>query len=437
MEIATDRNEDWVLVEDSPVELTDDETQNSDTIMNSSKTNEETMENTDLHPVIAAFKIMIEEDSYIYMLFHKMFEEIPNYPPYTTDPSGKSQIRDYNALLLALNAIIHRAPTFNKANAIGAMVEMPIAYLLEWPMGTPSGNTLFHHPTVNVHLRALLNTWAHFLSSPASTHTLTSTSPTGWFSADALAAQPNFTTDFVCDPSAPHHGFTSWEAFFTRRYRPGVRPIASPYDDAVIANPCEAAPLRLAHDVKGRDTFWLKAQPHSLQHMLAGDALAAQFVGGSIYQANLGSLNYHRWHSPVAGTVVKAYVIPGAYYAESREEGFDAEGPIASSAYITHVNTRAVVFVRARDERIGIVGFLAVGVQEFGSCEVGVREGQGVVKGEEMGMFHFGGSSVCLLLGRGVDVEWDLYGERPGLEAENLRVGDAIARVRGAGKGFE
>ena len=39
--------------------------------------------------------------------------------------------------------------------------------------------------------------------------------------------------------------------------------------------------------------------------MLAGDASESveAFVGGTVYQACLDAHNYHRWHSPVSGTV--------------------------------------------------------------------------------------------------------------------------------------
>lgn len=40
--------------------------------------------------------------------------------------------------------------------------------------------------------------------------------------------------------------------------------------------------------------------------MLAHDKLAEQFVGGTVYQAFLSALSYHRWHSPVSGKIVKA-----------------------------------------------------------------------------------------------------------------------------------
>lgn len=51
--------------------------------------------------------------------------------------------------------------------------------------------------------------------------------------------------------------------------------------------------------------FWIKTQPYCLTHMLAGDELADRFVGGTVCQGFLSARGYHRWHSPVSGTIVK------------------------------------------------------------------------------------------------------------------------------------
>jgi phosphatidylserine decarboxylase len=46
-------------------------------------------------------------------------------------------------------------------------------------------------------------------------------------------------------------------------------------------------------------------------------------------------------------------------------------------------------------------------------------------------MFHFGGSTHCLLFRPGVNLEFDLYKQKPGPTAEtNIRLNTAIARVR-------
>jgi hypothetical protein len=168
-----------------------------------------------------------------------------------------------------------------------------------------------------------LDAWAVFLSSPASTYVLSDDPESGWFGRDALEAMPGFAETFQCEPDQPHYGFTAWDNFFTRQFRDGQRPIAAPEDNGVIVNACESAPYKLATDVKLTDRFWLKGQSYSLRHMFADDPVAEQFVGGTIYQAFLSALSYHRWHSPVSGTIVKAEVIDGSYYSEPPGEGFD------------------------------------------------------------------------------------------------------------------
>lgn len=50
-------------------------------------------------------------------------------------------------------------------------------------------------------------------------------------------------------------------------------------------------------------------------------------------------------------------------------------------------------------------------------------------EGEQLGMFHFGGSTHCLLFRPGVELAFDFYGQQPGLEATNLRINTALARV--------
>jgi phosphatidylserine decarboxylase len=171
----------------------------------------------------------------------------------------------------------------------------------------------------------------------------------GWFGASALKAMPNFEREFICDPALPHWGVHSWDAFFTREFRSGVRPVASPDDDRVIVNICEAAPYRLAPNVSYRDIFWIKSQPYSIAHMLANDKLAPLVAGATVYQAYLNPLSYHRAHSPASGTVVKAYVQDGTYYVEAASHGFDPAGQNDSQGYITALATRAIIFLEAND----------------------------------------------------------------------------------------
>jgi phosphatidylserine decarboxylase len=163
--------------------------------------------------------------------------------------------------------------------------------------------------------------------------------------------------------------------------------------------------------VKEHDTFWMKLQPYSLRHMLNGN-FVEQFVGGTVYQAFLSADKYHRWHSPVTGTIRRVQKVPGTYYAEAASERFDSAGPTNSQGYIAHVATRALIFIEADYSGIGLMCLVAVGMAEVSSCVLVDREGkpleegQKVEKGDQLGYFQFGGLTHCLVFRPGVIAEF-------------------------------
>lgn len=378
-----------------------------------------------LLPVIQEFQDFVESDAEAFLLFHQMFEQVPRKPPYNKNPAGGPQVRHWRHALQLINAIMTRAPEYNTSGLVG----FPINAIFDWSMATSAGYAAFLMPKVNAHLKRVLDEWAIYLGSPDSTYVLSDDPRHGWFGADAKKAMPNFDKEFQCDPSAPHHGYTSWDDFFTRQFRPGVRPLNAPHDDAVINNACESAPYRLAQNVERHARFWIKAQPYSLMHMMDNDPLAEQFVGGTIYQAFLSALSYHRWHAPVSGKIVKAYVIPGTYYSETLSEGYDESGPNESQGYITEVAARGLIYIQADNPDIGLMCFMAVGMAEVSTCQITVYEGQHVKKGDQIGMFHFGGSTHCLFFRPEVKLEFDLHGQTPGLDSSNIHVKAKIATV--------
>ncbi|KAL5358886.1 Phophatidylserine decarboxylase-domain-containing protein [Aspergillus floccosus] len=379
----------------------------------------------DLHPVLKEFQALIESNTRVYMLISAMFAEIPRNRPYSTDPTGCPQMRDYQHMLRVLNYLLTTAPSWNDFSHRVGLVGLPINAVLDWSMGTPSGYAAFLDADINAMIKKILNAWGEYLQSPASASVLDD-SPYGWFGETGVQSlvtvgnienqsSYSFEEMYVCDPSKKHHGYKSWDDFFTREFRPGVRPVAAPEDDNVIANACESQPYKVARNVKERDMFWIKSQPYSIKDMLAHDPLTSQFASGTVYQAFLSALSYHRWHSPVSGKIVKAYVVDGTYYSEPLFEGLgdpssaanniDVAGEVTSQEYITATATRAIIFIQADNPAIGLMAFLGVGMCEVSTCDITVTEGQHVNKGDQIGMFHFGGSTHCLLFRKGVQVE--------------------------------
>jgi phosphatidylserine decarboxylase len=284
---------------------------------------------------------------------------------------------------------------------------LPLNAILDWSMGTPAGFAAFRDPRINAMIRRILGVWCEFLSSRESLYVLND-SPSGWKCAEA---QRKVGMDqYEHDPQEEHWGFESWNDFFTRRFKAGERPVAAPDDDKVIVSACESTPYGISMDVKRQDRFWIKSQPYSLQDMLANDEAVDQFVGGTVYQAFLSAINYHRWHSPVAGTIVRAFVQEGTYYSEADSEGKDAVEPMNSQSYLAHVAARAIILIEADDPVIGLMAFVAVGMSDVSSCMIDPKltPGYHIEKGEELGYFQYGGSTHCLVFRPGAIDEFTL-----------------------------
>lgn len=147
--------------------------------------------------------------------------------------------------------------------------------------------------------------------------------------------------------------------------------------------------------------------------MLGHDPLSFRFAEGTVYQAYLSPTSYHRWHAPISGIVRRVSLVDGTYFSTALYQGIGDRNvtdinPLGlgeSMSYLSAMATRAIIMIEADNPRLGMVAFIAIGMDEISSCEVTVKEGQHIIKGQEMGMFHFGGSSYCLLFEERVKLE--------------------------------
>jgi phosphatidylserine decarboxylase len=79
-------------------------------------------------------------------------------------------------MLELFNYILTVAPAFNESGMVG----VPLNAILDWPMGTKSGNAAFFNPKVNAMFKKMLDQWACFLGSSDST-TVLNDKDGGWF----------------------------------------------------------------------------------------------------------------------------------------------------------------------------------------------------------------------------------------------------------------
>ncbi|KAJ1300498.1 hypothetical protein OPQ81_005311 [Rhizoctonia solani] len=347
-------------------------------------------------PVIKEFKHLIEDHEDIYRGFTVMFQQ-------ASAVAGISNVRNYKEMLQKINDEIQRAPRYDRSE----FVTCSIYRILDKVMCTPTGLATLANPLVNAQFKKIIDVWAAFLSSSESRSVLTSDEG-GWFSPIARADMPAFFDTYVSDQDADYGGFKSWDDYFTRQLRPGVRPVEFRDDNTVINSACESTVYWISSGIKEQDYFWLKGQPYSLRDIFHDDPFTNRFVGGTILQCFLSAVTYHRWHSPVNGRVVKTRIIPGIHFSQSPQSPNSSQtDPITSQRFLVSVSTRALVFIDSDNPHIGLMCFIAVGMIDASTCDIRVNPGDRLTKGQEMGMFHFGVSTYCMLFRPSVKVSFN------------------------------
>ena len=394
---------------------------------------------------------LIESSAELRMLASAMFDEVPDKDPYRKDPVGHRQIRSYKHMLDLLAVIMTEiAPKWNMTAYGVGLIGVPFNAILDWPMATQSGYAFFLKAEVNEKLKVILDTWRDNVLMTQKSQYVITTEDDGWLSEDALAtiesdsnvdgqAPLSFAKLFKCDPIGDpiHWGFQSWDDYFVRKFKDmdRLRPVAYASDPRWIVSSCESKPFALQANVKELDTFWLKGQPYSVAEMMDRHDAAKRFVGGTVYQAFLSATSYHRWNSPVKGEVVYANVVKGTYFSEptitgfTNPEGPDPAAPDQAQGYLTHVATRAIFLIQA-EQPLGLVCVIYVGMADVSTCDISERFQknlpQTVAKGEELGMFHHGGSTYCLLVQKGVKLAW-VTAASPGVSKKNIPVRSELA----------
>lgn len=90
------------------------------------------------------------------------------------------------------------------------------------------------------------------------------------------------------------------------------------------------------------------------------------------------------------------------YLSESPDEAADTD----SQPFISSCATRAVIFIESPNKNLGLITMVAIGMGEVSSSEITVKADETVKKGQELGMFHFGGSTHCLVFRPGVKLNF-------------------------------
>jgi phosphatidylserine decarboxylase len=110
--------------------------------------------------------------------------------------------------------------------------------------------------------------------------------------------------------------YPSFNSFFTRALKPGVRPIVS--GEGQVACPVDGT-VSQAGAIDRDRLLQAKGHDYTLEALLGGDAtLAGEFANGSFATLYLSPRDYHRIHMPDTGQLRSVLYVPGRLFSVNR-----------------------------------------------------------------------------------------------------------------------
>lgn len=210
--------------------------------------------------------------------------------------------------------------------------------------------------------------------------------------------------------------YSTFNKFFTRRVTESARPFAeAPHFPA----PCDAR--YFAYEcLDDTVTIPVKGSLFKASALLRNEEWQGHFEDGPGFIARLCPVDYHRFHFPDDGRVLASWRIPGALHSVN-------PWALAFRQDIFMVNEREVTILET--EHFGKLAYIEVGATCVGKIQQ-THTAESFSRGDEKGMFLFGGSTVIVIGEKG---RWNvdpriLANTNDGIETY-LKMGRALGKV--------
>ena len=143
-----------------------------------------------------------------------------------------------------------------------------------------------------------------------------------------------------------------------------------------------------------------------MSELLEDSPYKDRFKGGYFTHSFLNTIDYHRQHAPVDGTIAEARNIQGTAFMtiEAVPVAGDQSGRhevvpkreffIADDSGYQFIQTRGLIVI---DSPIGLVAVLPMGMGPVSSVVITSEVGRTLRKGEEISYFQFGGSDIVMV----------------------------------------
>lgn len=213
--------------------------------------------------------------------------------------------------------------------------------------------------------------------------------------------------------------YKTFNEFFYRALKPGARPIAPGENVAVM--PADGRHL-VVPDVDAATSLYVKGSKLLIADLVGDPAVAEMFRGGALLISRLCPVDYHRFHFPVGGVPGESRLINGWLYSVS---------PIALRRRLSYLTQNKRVVTLIESPAAGRVAMIEIGATNVGSIQQSFVPGRSVNKGDEKGLFAFGGSCVVTLFQRGrIRFDADLVVHSGHCLETYARMGDRLGELR-------
>jgi phosphatidylserine decarboxylase len=218
----------------------------------------------------------------------------------------------------------------------------------------------------------------------------------------------------------PVDSFVSFNDFFTRRLKPGARPLGG--ESGELLSPADAKVLALS--LGEGEAFAVKGRRVTLSSLVAEGMDVSPWTGGLLLVFRLCPADYHRFHYFDDASHGKVRTVPGFFHSVSPialESGADSlGGNYRQWTVLSAANFGEVIEVDVAALTVNSVVQRAPGGGVFR-------------RGEEKGYFRYGGSTIILAFKRGAAaVDRDIAEASAGGIETSVRALGSIGRKGGA-----
>jgi phosphatidylserine decarboxylase len=182
--------------------------------------------------------------------------------------------------------------------------------------------------------------------------------------------------------------YRSLNEFFTRRLKPGLRPIHEASD--ALVSPVDALITGMGRIESGQ-LLNVKGQNYTIDEMLNESPRKVNYKNGFYFVLYLSPTDYHRIHAPAAGIILEKEHVPGKVYPVN-------DFGLTQMRRVLSRNERLITYI---EHEVGEIAVVKVGAMNVSSIRYAESLPDRLERGGDLAYFEFG-STVVLLTETGI-----------------------------------